>query len=213
MSNTHKPALKAWYIIGSIISSFAVGLQFWVTFGITKTGTATTIINLLSYFTILTNILVALYSLVLWLRPYSRLGRFFSKASTSTAILVYILVVGIIYNLALRHIWSPQGWARLADELLHSVIPLGFLLYWFMALPKTRLSYYNAIPWLIYPGLYIIYTFIRGLWMGTYPYPFIDVHLLGYPTVLKNCAVIALSFYALSLLFIATGNKLTNKTA
>lgn len=213
MSNTHNPSLRIWHISGTLIAFFAVGLQFRISFVITKTGTAATIANLLSYFTILTNLLVALYSLVLWSAPETRLGKFCNRTSTTTALLVYILLVGIIYNLALRHIWSPQGWGRIADELLHSVIPLGFLLYWFAAFPKTRLSYYSAILWLTYPMLYIVYTFIRGSWMDVYPYPFIDVHLLGYPTALMNCTAIALSFYGLSLLFIAIGNKIANKTA
>ena len=55
-------------------------------------------IRLLSYFTILSNILVALAMTLPWAAPDSRLGRFFLEPSVRTAILVYIIIVAAIYH-------------------------------------------------------------------------------------------------------------------
>jgi hypothetical protein len=39
---------------------------------------------------------------------------------------------------------------------------------------------------LIWPSLYIAYTLAHGAVSDWYPYPFIDVVELGYPTALRN---------------------------
>jgi hypothetical protein len=39
----------------------------------------------------------------------------------------------------LRHLWHPQGWQFIADELLHDVMPLLFLGYWWFCVPKGTL--------------------------------------------------------------------------
>ena len=61
-----------------------------------------TIIRFFSFYTILTNILVACYFSFLWLKSNSRLGKFFSRENVTGAITPYITVVGITYNLILR---------------------------------------------------------------------------------------------------------------
>ncbi|HEV8081648.1 MAG TPA: Pr6Pr family membrane protein [Chitinophagaceae bacterium] len=81
-----------------------------------------TIIRYFSFFTILTNILVALCCTVLLINKNKRWYKFFSNSKTITAITVYITVVGLVYNLILRFLWRPQGLQLLVDELLHSVI-------------------------------------------------------------------------------------------
>lgn len=50
---------------------------------------------------------------------------------TITAITVFILIVGSVYQIVLRSIWEPTGLQFIVDELLHTVIPLYMLGYWF----------------------------------------------------------------------------------
>ena len=83
-----------------------------------------------------------------------------------------------MYNLVLRFLWDPQGWQLVADELLHTVIPLLFLLYWFLFVKRRNLYWKDAFLWLIYPFVYLLYVFFRGAITGLYPYPFIDVPAL-----------------------------------
>src|SRR4051794_8944957 len=83
----------------------AVIFQFYLIIVHRTSPVLETIANYFGYFTILTNILVAFCYSTRLLRPRSRMGRFFAKASTITAITVYITVVGLIYNLVLRSLW------------------------------------------------------------------------------------------------------------
>ncbi len=195
------------YIFGSLISITAVALQFWVTLNAREVSVLHTIIRFFSYFTILTNSLVAIYFTCLWLFPLTRLGLFFKQFSTTTAITVYILVVGIIYNLLLRNIWVVTGWGKVADELLHSFIPIYFLMYWIFFAERQKLKWGHALPWLYYPLVYLVYTLIRGTITHTYPYPFINVSKLGYQQTLINCLGVGLVFYGLFLLMIAISRR------
>lgn len=195
------------YMFGSLISIIAVGLQLWVTLNAREVSILHAIIRFFSYFTILTNTLVAIYFTYLWLFPATKLGQFFNKFSTTTAITVYILVVGIIYNFLLRNIWPVTGWGKVADELLHSFIPIYFLVYWLFFTERKQLKWSDAIPWLYYPLAYLIYALIRGTITHTYPYPFVNVIKLGYQQTLINCLGVGAVFYGLSLLMIAISKK------
>ena len=204
-----KKSISGIYIFGSLISIIAVGLQLWVTLNNREVSILHTIIRFFSYFTILTNSLVAIYFTCIWLFPSTKLGQFFKKFNTTTAITVYILVVGIIYNILLRNIWPVSGWGKVADELLHSFIPIYFLVYWIFFTERIQLKWSDALPWLYYPLAYFIYTLIRGTITHTYPYPFINVNKLGYQQTLINCIGVGIVFYGLFLLMIAISRKRT----
>jgi len=201
------------YILGFLMLAgwFALVSQFYININSKAAALPELITRYFSYFTILTNLIVAIYCTVLLLNPRSKPGTFFASYRTSTAITVYILIVGIIYNIILRSIWNPQGLQLLVDELLHSVIPVLFLLYWICFVPKQNLKRQELLPWLIYPLLYIILILVRGSFSGFYPYPFINVTNLGLQQVLINAAGITAIFIAVSLLFITMGNLMSKK--
>ena len=46
------------------------------------------------------------------------------------------------------------------------------------------LRWKDAVAWLAYPGVYLVYILARGAVSGLYPYPFVDVNVLGYAGVL-----------------------------
>ena len=122
-----------------------------------------------------------------------------------TAITVYILVVGMVYNLILRFLWAPKGLQLIVDELLHTVIPLLCVIFWWIYVRSKALKWKDAYPWLIYPLVYIFIILIRGAASGYYPYPFIDVNTIGYTKVFVNSGILAVCFLGISLLFIAIG--------
>jgi hypothetical protein len=99
--------------------------------------------NLLSYFTILSNLLVALSLSAASGWPTTSLGRACARPTTQTAVALYILVVGVVYNAVLRGLLEPRGWARLADELLHVVVPAAYGLYWYWVVPRGSLAWRN----------------------------------------------------------------------
>ena len=167
-------------------------------------------IRFFSFFTILTNLLVAVCTTALALAPESSWGRYFSKASVGTAITTYIVVVGIVYNTLLIGLIQMSGLYWIVDRLLHIVIPILFLLFWIAAVSKKDLQWKDAFPWLIYPALYAAFVIVRGHFSKFYPYPFIDAGSLGYPAAVRNAGLMFLGFFGVSLLFIGAG-KLMSK--
>lgn len=154
--------------------------------------------NFFSFFTVLTNVLVAvtLSGPLGW--PASRLGRILSTAGFRTGVAANIALVGLTYSLLLRTLWQPRGAQWLADTLLHDAVPLLYLLFWAWAVPRATLRWYSALRWALYPLAYLLYALLRGVWLGRYPYPFIDVAQLGYTRVAINAAGILLVFLAIA---------------
>jgi hypothetical protein len=77
------------------------------------------------------------------------------------------------------------------------VVPLGSLAYWVCYPPAKPLSLLSPVIWCIYPCAYFVYTVVRGEWIATYPYFFIDVGKLGYPRTLANAVGLLVCFIAL----------------
>ncbi len=186
----------------AILGWFALVLQFYLIIQNRVVSIPETIVRYFSFFTLLTNLLVALHCSFILLRPYSQAAKFFSRPGVATAITVYILIVGIVYNTVLRYLWHPAGLQLIADELLHSVIPLMFLLYWLFFVVKGKLNC-NTFSWLLYPLFYFIWILIFGAITSFYPYPFIDVTKLGYHKVILTSGILTGGFLLLSLMFVA----------
>ena len=197
---------------GSLTGWFAIIMQLYLIIINRVTSIPETIIRYFSFYTILTNILVATCLIVSLLKPASNLGRLFLRSTTITAIAVYITVVGLVYNLILRSLWEPRGMQRMVDELLHSFIPVLFIVYWFLFNPKTTLKWKNAFLWLVYPLIYLIYILLRGASSGFYPYPFVNAGTLGYQQVALNCFFLFLVFLALSFGFIYIHKMIQKKS-
>lgn len=124
-----------------------------------------------SFFTVLTNTLAAAVLTCASTSRQSRGRTFLLQPWVSSGIAVSITVVGVAYSLLLRHLWHPQGWQWVADELLHDVMPLLFVFYWWRCVPKGHLRLGHIGLWTIYPLLYFAYVLLRGDSLGVYPYP------------------------------------------
>lgn len=198
-------------LLGAIIGWFAVGLQFYLIIVNRTTSVPETILRFFSYFTILTNTLVSLYFTAHLMQCETGMFRFFSRSTSAAAITVYITVVGLVYQFLLRHLWSPTGLQWVADELLHSVIPLFTVIYWWKFADRSGLQWKNIRAWLIYPFFYLIFIFTRGVFSGFYPYPFVDVNTLGYGSVVLNSVGMLAGFILLSFVFILIGKSVSKK--
>jgi hypothetical protein len=196
-SKAHKLSLLL-----AILGWFAVITQLVLMILNRTASLAETLTRFFSYFTILTNLLVSIAFTSLVQKDRSNWNSFFSKPSTQTALTLYILVVGLVYNCILRALWSPVGFQKLTDELLHTIIPLLCLIYWIAFVPKNSLHWKNSFVWLVYPAIYSLGIAIRGAFSGFYPYPFINVSELGYPATLRNGLWLLVFFWGLSLLLI-----------
>lgn len=160
------------------------------------------LVNYFSFFTVLTNTLVAVVLTCVATRQPSKGRTFFLQPWVTSGIAVSIIVVGVAYNLLLRQLWQPQGLQWLANELLHDVMPVLFTLYWWFCVPKGSLRVGHIGVWVLYPVLYFAYTLLRGHLLGVYPYPFIDVEKLGYAQAFINACGVLAGFVLVALIIV-----------
>lgn len=192
-------------LIGAIIGWYGVFTQLYLIIENRVVPVPETIFRFFGYFTVDTNILVALCFTFIFLNRKSRLGVFFTKASTITALTVYMIIVGIVYNIILRLTWDPKGLAMIVDEILHVVMPIYLILFWVIIPPTNELKWKNAFSWLIYPLIYMFYAVVHGAITGFYPYNFVNVTRHGYYKTLTNAGLVLFAIFFLSLVLIGTG--------
>lgn len=186
------------------IAWFAVILQLYLQIINRTTAVSEALIRFFSYFTILTNIMVAVGFTSL-ARQKGRAFHFFSNPGILTAVTVYILIVGLVYNLVLRSLWDPQGLQLIVDNLLHSVTPLLTLAYWFTYTSTQKINWKQPVAWMLYPLFYLIYVMARGSFSDFYPYFFIDADKLGYSKAFTNAVYVTLGFLIVSYLLVGLG--------
>ena len=178
---------RSYLLAMALLGWSAVSLQIVLVASIFKdVGLPVTsgIIDALSYFTVLTNILVAIVVTASIIR--GKPDTFLTGPGTMAAVAVYIIIVGVIYSLFLRPLWNPVGFQLAADVALHGLTPILYPIYW-----------------LIYPLFYVAYSLLRGLLINRYLYPFADITILGYRKVFANTAILLLTFLALGLIMVA----------
>jgi hypothetical protein len=172
-------AAIAW--IGLAVQCFAVYDQ--------NSSVLLTLWIVLGFFTITTNILVALvFTGVAANRTMLRLDGMLGGT------LLSIVLVGVIYTLLLHGSTELSGGSAVANVLLHMVTPVIVPFFWIFFAPKGGLTWRHPLLWAIYPLVYLVYALVRGAATGKYAYPFINVNQLGWGQTALNAAVIAVGF-------------------
>lgn len=156
---------------------------------------------LVRFFTVLTNLIVAVAMTAIALGP----GLAPSLIAGTT---LAIMLVGFIYITLLRGLLELSGGALLADALLHKVTPSLVPLWWLAFAPKGRLRWRDPVLWTLYPLAYSSYALARGAAEGRYAYPFINVAKLGWPAVALNAFLIAAGFVIAGLMLVALDQRL-----
>jgi hypothetical protein len=197
-------------VLFSLVGWFAIIVQFILMIGNSTNSAAEVIIRFFSFFTILTNTLVALYFSCLYFTKNHE-SKLITKPGILTAITIYITLVCLVYQIALRQIWQPQGLQRIVDELLHSVIPIFVIIFWYMYETTIAIKYSQILKWSIFPLTYLVYILVRGSFSNFYPYPFVDVSHLGMKKVLTNSAVILVAFLIISTVLLFIGKKIIKR--
>ena len=198
-------ALLAWVtILGQYIVLLSEG-----TFG----GLAGTTLAYFGFFTVTTNILVALAFSVPFLKSANKLRVFFERQSVRAAIALYIFVVAVIYYGVLAADHNPEGISAILNIGLHFVLPVLYILDWLIFADKDAMSFKSAPLWTLYPIAYGLFNLVRGHLTGFYPYPFLDISIIGVSGVAMNMLGFTL-FYGLgAVLFIFIGRVLSRSRA
>ena len=180
-----------------------LAVQFAATFG--KTGSLPeTLWILLRFFTVITNLLVAV------VMTRAAMGHRVS-AFIFAGLTLAIVFVGLVYATLLRGLVALSGLALLADYLLHYAVPIAMALYWPAFAPKIGLRYRDPLVWCAYPLAYLFYVVVRGSVDGRYPYPFIDVAALGYGRILLNSLMLLIAYLLAGLVLVALGRVMARR--
>lgn len=192
---------RALAAITALVAWLGLALQLILLIGqFADTGesAAAAIWRYVGFFTILTNIFIAVVASAAALAPHHRLA----SARMRFSALVTILLVGITYSLALRHLAQLAGWDAVANHALHDATPLLFLLFWLAA--RDGMLGWRDIVWGVVPGfLYFLYALARGPYDGWYAYYFLNPVTLTLPEFLRNIVLLLIGISALAALFVA----------
>ena len=146
-----------------------------------------------AYFTILTNLLVAVV-----FTGVAFGWRGFHDGWLLAGIMLSIALVGVVYTLLLRGALEDAGGSPLVDRLLHDATPVLVTLYWIVFARKGTLCWQHPLIWSIYPIAYLAYAIARGVTTGKYAYPFLDVSVIGWARMASNATAIAAVFLAVA---------------
>lgn len=151
-------------------------------------------LNIFAFFTIESNVIVGVTCLLLAIDP----------ARTSTVFrafrligVVAIAVTFLVFHVALSKLLDLDTWPQVANQLQHTVVPILAVSGWVMFGPRGLTSARVVRLSVLFPLAYMVFTAVRGpLASNWYPYPFADVHALGYLKVAVNAVWIGLLFLA-----------------
>ena len=199
-------------VFAALIAAVALGsllLQYVLLLGLVRAsiGPWMGTLRYFSYFTILSNVGVLLVAVHAALASPG----FFASARWRGALALYIGVTGAIYFLVLRHLWQPQGAQWWADTGLHYAAPSLYWVWWLGFVPHGDLRRGDVLRWLAFPLAYVAWTLLRGQWVDEYPYPFIDVNLLGWATAARNALGMLVLFIVGGALIVCLDGRLRKR--
>lgn len=198
-------AARIWHGGTALVAALALLLQLVLvvlgipapTAGDPTPGLAERLFHFVSYFTVLSNLLVLLTTAQAARRPATD-GPVWRVLRLDAV--VAITVTGLVHWFLLRPLIDSSGWPYLADKLLHVVVPGLALLGWLLFGPRPRIDLRTVLLGLVYPVAWLVHTLVVGAVSGWYPYPFLDLGERDGGAVALTCLGLAVLFFALSLL-------------
>ena len=160
--------------------------------------------HLVSYFTIQSNVLVAVAVVLLTRDPVRDGAGFRSLRLAGT---IGIAVTGIVHFFLLRPLLDLDGADYVADKLLHMAVPVLAVAGWALFGPRPRVDRTASIWSIGWPLAYLGYVLVVGAASGWYPYPFLDVDEKGWGHVLGA----AVGITALFLLLVAAATAVDRR--
>jgi hypothetical protein len=143
-------------------------------------GAPERLIDLFSYFTIWSQVMVGVVMTLLYLNP-GRDGKLFRVFRIDSILM--ITVTGVVYNLLLGPNYPPEGLNQISSPIEHTITPILTVAVFLIAGPRGWFNLKNVLAALIVPIVYVFYTLFRGAIIDKYPYDFFDVVTEGYASV------------------------------
>ncbi len=199
----HRPVSRAWRALRlalGLLALVAIGSQFAV-----QLRLGYSVVNFFSYFTNLANLFAAGVLVAGGLRAET-------PAAVRGAAVTYMVVVGVVFAVLLRHVdlGSLRPWV---NTVLHTVMPVAVVVEWIAEPPSAPIGRHRVFAWLAFPLLYLVYVLARGAAVGWYPYPFLAPATAGgYLSVAAHVLGILVVFAAGGWAVVAVANARRRRT-
>ena len=147
-----------------------------------------------AYFTIQSNLLVAITAVMLARDPAydGRAWRVLRAAAV-----VGITITGLVHFTLLRPLLHLDGANYLADKLLHMAVPLLAVVGWAVFGPRPRIGRREVGLALLWPIGWLVWTLALARVVSWYPYPFLDPAEAGTGSVVVVSVGVTVLFLAL----------------
>lgn len=161
-------------------------------------GAVSRVIDTFSYFTVWSNLAVAVVWTAVARRPFVQS---LTRRVLIVDSLLMITVTGIIYAVLLAPHENPTGVSVYSNALEHQVVPIVTVLVWLIWGPRGRVDARAVLFSFAIPLVWVAYMLVRGAVIGAYPYDFVNVATRGYGAVAVTIALILLFGVGLAALF------------
>lgn len=167
-------------------------------------------------FTTLSNLVVALF-FIAYLVIYSSKKKITNKEKK---IIIYfkfmismsITLTGLVAHFMLKDMFTNMDTqAKLGLTLLHYVVPISTILDWIIFDEKGNTDKKMPLFATIFPITYVAITMIAAQFMtgeNKYPYPFLNIDMLGVSAVCINIFLLAIAFLTIGYLAVWLDHKL-----
>lgn len=178
---------RTWHLVTAVVAIVALTLQLVlvcqgarVLAEESQPGLGLRLARFVAYFTIQSNVLVAVASVLLVLDP-ARDGRWFRALRLCAT--VGITVTGLVHFFLLRPLLDLQGADWAADKLLHMAVPVLAVAGWFAAGPRPRVDGRAVATAFAWPIAWLVLTLVVAATTEWVPYPFLDFREEGWASV------------------------------
>jgi hypothetical protein len=173
------------------------------------------LVNTFSYFTIQSNVLVLVTSLVLAVRP-TIAGPWWRVLRL--AALTGITVTGIVYATVIAPYVHLTGAASVYNDTFHYVVPIASVVGFVFIGPRLHL-YHRDLAFMAWPLLWLVYTMLRGALLhpeftglgeaaSHYPYTFLDVDQVSMYEVVGSVIFVTLLLLGIGVGYIHAERRL-----
>ena len=176
------------------------------------------------FYTNLSNALLAVYQLALWVSghdPQCGVFRWLCSAGVALSMTLCILVTHLIYQWVLvpaakrsGKALSDIGFSGFGNLCVHYAVPWLTVAQWLLWQDKSGLTVGHAAWWLVLPLAYFVFGMARGATgkpightKHCYPYPFMDPQVMGkrfWPVI----ALLLAAFFGLGCAFVGVSRLL-----
>lgn len=139
--------------------------------------------------------------------------------------LKYALTLAITVTFLVAHFMLDGGMVFVNGEfrwpmlVVHYLVPIATILDWILFDAKGHMGKLDPLTWPIFPLCYLVYIFVLvlgfGVWagdQGKWPYPFINLDMLGVGGVAVNVVALLVAFIALGYVYYAIDRFMVKRT-